>query len=389
MKYALKALLLAGLLPVAALAQDSTQFIKGSWKDLTAKAKKEHKPIFIDTYFEGCHACKDMEVKVFPRPDVKKYMEDNFVCTGYDVFKEEFGKELCAKYFMTGFPTYLIISGEGKLINTGIGYQEVPDFLKFLQTNIEKYKAGESLTGFGNSLKREDPEFYSAFFFAKDRKFPDHEVVKEYLLKQQPKDFFKESVFKAMLVAGKLPDTYREFFLKNKTTYEARFGESLTGNILKGLLKQDLAALPKTYDEQAFNTFLAKQQTVYSAADWQEAQMYYAENYLSKICKNGKAFLEFAIAHNDRDNNRIRYMTYYLSAEMAKDPSLKELYIKWAEPALTENSNLEALRSLAYMCLETNHKAQAKQYFTWLLSKATSMGESVDSYKEQLAKLNS
>lgn len=389
MKYAFKALLLAGLLPLAALAQDSTQFIKGSWKELTAKARKEHKPIFIDTYFEGCHACKDMEVKVFPRPDVKKYMEDNFVCTGYDVFKEEFGKELCAKYFMTGFPTYLIISGEGKLINTGMGYQEIPDFLKFLQTNIEKYKAGESLTGFGNSLKRDDPEFYTTFFFAKDRKYPAAEVVKEYLLKQSPKDYFKESVFKAMQVAGKLPDNYREFFLKNKEAYEARFGSALTQHIFKGLLKQDMAALPKQYDEKAFAAFLAKQQTVYSAADWQEAQMYYAENYLSSICKNGKAFLEFAIAHNDRDNNRIRYMIFYMGAEMEKDPSLKELYIQWAEPALTETSNLEALRSLAYMCLERNHKEQAKKYFTWLLSKGKAMGESVDIYNEQLAKLNS
>ncbi|HEY9257594.1 thioredoxin fold domain-containing protein [Chitinophaga sp.] len=388
MKYAFKALLLAGLLPLAALAQDSTQFIKGSWATLTAKARKEHKPIFIDTYFEGCHACKDMEVKVFPRPDVKKYMEENFVCTGYDVFKEEFGKELCAKYFMTGFPTYLIISGEGKLINTGMGYQEVPDFLKFLQTNIERYKGGESLTGFGNSLKRDDPEFYTTFFFAKDRKYPNAEVVKEYLLKQQEKDFFKESVFKAMQVAGNLPDNYRTFFLKNRETYDARFGKALSDNILKRLFRQDMAALPKELDEKAFDTFLAKQQTIYSAADWPEAQMYYAENYLYKTCKNGKAFLDFAIAHNDRDNNRIRYMTFYLGGDMTKDPSLKELYIKWAEPALTENSSLEALSSVAYMCVERDHKAQAKKYFTWLVARAQAMGEPADSYKEQLAKLN-
>jgi thioredoxin-related protein len=387
MKYASKALLLAALLPLATLAQDSTQFIKGSWKELTAKARKEHKPIFIDTYFEGCHACKDMEVKVFPRPEVKKYMEENFVCTGYDVFKEEFGRELCAKYFMTGFPTYLIISGEGKLVNTGSGYQEVPDFLQFLQSNIQRYKAGESLTGFGNSMKREDPEFFTAYFYSKDHKYPDGEVVKEYLLKQ--KDFFKESVFKAMLLTRILPDNYREFYLKNKNAYEARFGKELNEKVFKGLLKQDLAALPKQLDTKAFDDFLAKQQTVYSAADWHEAQMFYAENYLSKTCKNGKAFLEFAIAHNDRDDNRIRYMTFYMGAELANDPSLKDLYIRWAQPALNEKSNLEALSAVAYMCVDRNQKEQAKKYFTWLLTKARAMGEPVDSYTAQLAKLNS
>ncbi|WP_436484423.1 thioredoxin family protein [Chitinophaga sp. ARDCPP14] len=386
MKNAIKALLLAGLLPLASAAQDSTQFIKGSWKELTAKAKKEHKPIFIDTYFEGCHACKDMEVKVFPRPEVKKYMNEHFICTGYDVFKEEFGKELCAKYFMTGFPTYLIISGEGKLINTGMGYQEPPQFLQFLENNIARYKAGEYLGGFGNSLKTDDPEFYRTFFFAKDRKYPDSAVVKEYLLKQ--KDLFKESVFKVMLVCRNLPANYREFYIKNRTAYQDRFGVELNKNILNGLLRQDLAALPKQLDTTAFEAFLAKQQQVYSAADWHEIEMYYAENYLLKTCKNAKAFLEFAIAHKDLNDNRVRYMRFYMAGELEKQPELKDLYVRWAAPALTENSSLEAISMMAYMCRE-GYKEQAKKYFTWAVSKATAMGQPADNYRKELEKLGS
>lgn len=149
-----------------------------------------------------------------------------------------------------------------------------------------------------------------------------------------------------------------------------------------------MAALPKQYDEKAFAAFLAKQQTVYGAADWQEAQMYYAENYLYRTCENGKAFVEFAIAHNDRSENRIRYMAFYLGAALEKDHSLQELYIKWAEPVLNEKSSLEALRALALMCRE-GHKDLAKKYFTWLVAKAESMGERVDGYKNQLVKLNS
>ncbi|SEW33395.1 thioredoxin family protein [Chitinophaga arvensicola] len=386
MKYAIKALLLAGLLPLTAAAQDSTQFIKGSWKELTAKARKEHKPIFVDTYFEGCHACKDMEVKVFPRPEVKKYMEDNFVSTGYDVFKEAFGKELCAKYFMTGFPTYLIISGEGKLINTGAGYQEPAQFMKFLENNISRYKAGQYLTGFGNSLKTDDPEFYHTFFFAKDRKFPDSTAVKEYLLKQ--KDLLKESVFKVMLVCRNLPANYRAFYIKNRTTYIERFGADLNSNVLNGLLKQDLTVLPKQLDNAAFDAFLAKQQQVYSAVDWQEIQMYYAENYLYKTAKDAKAFLEFAIAHHDTNENRVRYMRFYMSAELEKQPGLKDLYIRWAAPALTAESSLEVLTSLAYMCRD-GHKDAAKKYFTWAMAKATAMGQPAEYFQKELDKLGS
>ncbi|PSL42653.1 thioredoxin-related protein [Chitinophaga niastensis] len=385
MKYAFKALLLAALLPLTALAQDSTQFIKGSWEELTAKAQKEHKPIFIDTYFEGCHACKDMEVKVFPRPEVKKYMEENFVCTGYDVFKEAFGKDLCAKYFMTGFPTYLIISGEGKLINTGMGYQEPFQFMQFLQRNTEMYKSDKYLAGFGNSLKTDDPEFYKTFFYAKDRKYPDSAVVKTYLAAQ--KDFYKESVFKAMLVCRNLPANYRDFYIKNRNTYIARFGDELNTRIFEGLLRQDLSVLPKQLDEKVFAAFLAKQQAGYSAADWQFAQMYYAENYLYKTCGNAKAFLEFAIAHHDNNENRVRYMTFYLGLDLQKDPSLKDLYAKWAEPVLNEHSSLEALQSLAYMCKD-GHPEQAKKYFTWAMTIAASMGNSTENYQKELSKLN-
>ncbi|NSL88202.1 thioredoxin fold domain-containing protein [Chitinophaga sp. Mgbs1] len=384
MKHVAKALLLAALLPVAVMAQEKTQFIKGSWEEITARARKEHKPIFIDTYFEGCHACKDMEVKVFPRPEVKQYMEENYVNTGFDVFKEKFGMDLCVKYYMRGFPTYLVIAENGELINRGIGYQEPDRFLEFLQENVARNKAGKYLSGFSTDVVSQDPAFYKALF-DKGNQGTDQAAVAAYL--GETKDMTAETTFKVMLIAKELPAAYREYFIRNRAEYVNRFGEDLSNTILDRLLAKDLTVLPATYDKTAFDNFLLQQQQVYSTADWAYVRMYYAENYLYRKCKQAKAFLEFAVAHPDTNDNRVRYMSFYLGPDLSKDPSLKELYIRWAAPVLTKKSSLEVLQTLAYMCKDAN-KEQAKKYFTWALEKATAFGQNTDNLKKSLQELS-
>lgn len=380
-----KALLVAALLPVMAVAQDSTQFIKGTWKELTNRARKEHKPIFIDTYFEGCHACKDMEVKVFPRPEVKKYMEGNFICTGYDVFKEEFGMEMCRKYFMRGFPTYLVISGDGQLLDRSSGYQEPDRFMAFLKNNIVRYKAGKTLAGFGNSLSSKDPAFYRAMW-DKNYKGGDKDEIAGYLAKQ--KDKLAESTFKVMQMAAVLPDDYRTFYLKNRGAYLDRFGEDLNINIMDKLLKQDIAALPAALDKAAFDAFLQKQQAVYRPEDWNYVQMYYAENYLYKKCKDVRAFLEFAAAHPDRNENRVRYMQFYLGAELAKDAALKAQYLKWADAVVTADASLENLQGLVRISRGVD-QAQARKFLGWVIDKKKSWGDDTAKEEAELKNLGS
>jgi thiol:disulfide interchange protein DsbD len=44
-----------------------------------AVAKKQHKPLFIDFTGWNCANCRKMEATVFPKPDVLKRLQDNFV----------------------------------------------------------------------------------------------------------------------------------------------------------------------------------------------------------------------------------------------------------------------------------------------------------------------
>lgn len=139
----MKILKLYGLLfimitSLGANAQES-QFVKiNSWEELFVKAKNEHKLVFVDSYFVGCHPCKEMDDEVFPHQDVAKLMKENFISVKIDFMVEELGKELQVKYAVTGFPTFLILNGEGLLLSRFSGYQEADVFQKLLSEAILK-----------------------------------------------------------------------------------------------------------------------------------------------------------------------------------------------------------------------------------------------------------
>ncbi|RAJ83254.1 thioredoxin-like protein [Chitinophaga dinghuensis] len=366
------ALLLAGLLPLASMAQDSTQFIKASWNELLAKAKKEKKPIFVDTYFEGCHACKDMEVRVFPSKDVKQYMLDNFINTGFDVFKEEFGNDLCARYMLHGFPTYLVISPEGKLVSMDLGYHDADVFLKFLKEAIARYKTGKFHDGFATTIAKEGPQWYQQFY-SKSREFPKDSIVRDFLAKQ--KDKKAEMTVKAMALCRSLPADYRAYYLANRQSYKDLFGIDVNTGILDNIMKKDMLELPSKYDEAAFNEFLKKHETEYAAGgDWDKIKMDFAMMFMVRNNKNAKAFIEFSIANQDKNENNARVLPFY-NYEAFKDPEVTELYLKWVRTLVNEGSSLELLSSLAQRTKE-KYPEESKKYAAWASAKAAVMGMS-------------
>ncbi|SHK81253.1 Thioredoxin-like [Chitinophaga jiangningensis] len=371
MKKTFQTLLLAGLLPLATFAQDSTQFIKAGWTELLAKAKKEQKPIFVDTYFEGCHACKEMEVKVFPGKEVRAYMEQNFINTGFDVFKEDFGFDLCSRYLLHGFPTYLIISPEGKLVNVGIGYNDADRFLNFLKETTARYKNGKYFYGYATNVKKEGPAWYQGLF-NKKREYPKDSVLQEFLAKQ--KDKTAELTVKAMALVKELPADYKDYYMKNRVKYQEMYGPDMNSSILARVIGADMKELAGVaYEPAAFEAFLKKHEAEYKpGGDWDSVKAEFATRYILRQSKNVKAYLEWTVANRDMNSNNLRMVNFYNGQDIAKDPALKDLYLQWAKIAVNEKASLELLNSAAHVVGDLD-KAAAKQYLTWAVAKAEMM----------------
>ena len=60
-------------------------FYDGTWDEILAKAKKEHKMIFLDAYTSWCGPCKMLVNQTFPQPEVGIFFNSNFVNTHFEL----------------------------------------------------------------------------------------------------------------------------------------------------------------------------------------------------------------------------------------------------------------------------------------------------------------
>src|ERR1700749_3767420 len=67
-------------------AQTGIRFEQGlNWQQVLAKAKAEHKYIFVDCYATWCDPCKQMDKNIYSQKAVGDAMNDKFICIGLQV----------------------------------------------------------------------------------------------------------------------------------------------------------------------------------------------------------------------------------------------------------------------------------------------------------------
>ncbi len=124
------ALLLAALsiLSVEAASENAWQT---NLAKAQAEAKASHKLLLLDfTGSDWCIWCKKLHAEVFDQPAFQKYANDHLVLVTVDfprakALAEETRKqneELAGKYGVQGFPTIVVLNGEGQQVGE-LGYQ--------------------------------------------------------------------------------------------------------------------------------------------------------------------------------------------------------------------------------------------------------------------------
>jgi thioredoxin-related protein len=112
-----------------------------TWDNVLAKAKKENKYIFVDCYTTWCGPCKTMSKDIFPKEEVGKFYNQNFVNLKIqmDVTKDDnedvkswytSAKEIEKKYTINAYPTYLIFSPSGEIVHRLVGSMDETKFIE-------------------------------------------------------------------------------------------------------------------------------------------------------------------------------------------------------------------------------------------------------------------
>ncbi|MFY9223537.1 MAG: thioredoxin domain-containing protein [Blastocatellia bacterium] len=90
------------------------------------KAKEEKKVVLIDFFTTWCGPCKKLDAVTWKDKDVINWLEQNTIALKIDAEKEE---SLANRYKVSAYPTIAIISPEGKVIDSIVGYREPAAFL--------------------------------------------------------------------------------------------------------------------------------------------------------------------------------------------------------------------------------------------------------------------
>ena len=122
-------------LAAAFVALAATSAIAASgWSDdyekALAQAKKENKKVLLDfTGSDWCGWCIKLDREVFSKPEFKEYADKNLVLLEVDFPKRKeltatqkaHNMELAEQYGVQGFPTIIVLNGEGRKVGE-LGY---------------------------------------------------------------------------------------------------------------------------------------------------------------------------------------------------------------------------------------------------------------------------
>ncbi len=104
---------------------------ESEWDAAVARAKKENKPILVDFYADWCVWCKTLDSTTYKDPAVARLLGEKMVPLKVDV--DHGGRELARQWGVSGLPTILVLSPNGKELGRIPGYLPARDFMSEVQ----------------------------------------------------------------------------------------------------------------------------------------------------------------------------------------------------------------------------------------------------------------
>ncbi|MFD2584807.1 thioredoxin family protein [Pedobacter vanadiisoli] len=316
-----------------------------SLNSILKQAKKENKLIFVDCYFTGCIPCAQMDENVFPNALIKAEMDKNFLMLKVDIFKDKLGDTLKVQHILNGFPTFLVLNGDGKLISSSSGYKDPGNLIALFADARQKAAQHKFLSGFSASYNETK---YPAFYveFCKTRKGVTGETIAAYT--DTLKNFKAENALLPYLVTRSADEKAIETIFADYSGFAALYGEEVLQPVVDyGLSQKLVKALKTNSDQEAFDGFLASQKKKFSDKTWKICLQTLGSKYYLGMKKDTVGFLKFSIKNPVLYQYHFNALYSTLAAKKGFNPEVTRLFCEWANTIVTENSGLEYMKTAA------------------------------------------
>ncbi|HWK05560.1 MAG TPA: thioredoxin family protein [Puia sp.] len=123
-----------------------------NWMQVKAKAKAENKYIFVDVYATWCGPCKRMDKEVYTNRRVGDAMKEKFIPVKVQMDSTQQDNEqirnwyaearrLTEEYKISGYPSFLFFTPDGKLVHKDGGFKDTVDFVRLINQASDPRKA--------------------------------------------------------------------------------------------------------------------------------------------------------------------------------------------------------------------------------------------------------
>lgn len=106
------------------------QFEPMSLEDAIAASEKAGKPVMFMAYQSTCGHCEKMINEVFTDTMVSNFYNANFINIRIDMLDQAMAKKYIQQYYLSSFPTFIIIDGKGETLFQFVGEFKAAEFVK-------------------------------------------------------------------------------------------------------------------------------------------------------------------------------------------------------------------------------------------------------------------
>jgi len=364
------------------LSAQGIQFVPGSWQQVLAQARAEHKLIFMDAYTTWCGPCKMMAAKTFTDSAVAAYYNAQFVNVKMDMEAGE-GPMLAQRYEVQYFPSLLFFNADGTVAHKAVGYHQPAEFIT-LGRRAADTSANLLALHTRYELGDRTPDLLLAFIEAKAAAYDlsASQLANEYFKTQAdlstPKNM--DAVFK--FTADPYSDGFK-FLMKNRAAFEAQQGAEQVEQKIDAVFEEYLRSHP--------NLQLGDVQRLYGTCYPEQGERL-ASNYRLVYYQQRNDTANFARAATDHytrfptaDADELNEIAQ-MFAQNVTEPAMLQQAVQWATQSIAGHETADNQTTLATLQLKLGKKKAAAKAVRRAIVLAKAAGEDDSSLQELLLK---